>query len=85
MAGRAAGQRYFFPSSTPLAADFGPGPEAAVKGQTSWARSSLFCLSLTGLSTRGPAMLSHFSLNHLRLYTRPSPPDGVGKAGAFTV
>ena len=36
---------------TPLAADFGPGPEAAAEGCSALAWSLIFYLSLTGLST----------------------------------
>ena len=53
--------------STPPAVDFGPRPEGAAEGRAALARSLLFYLSLTGLSTRGPAMLGHWSQHHLRL------------------
>ena len=53
--------------STPLDADFGPRPEEAVEGRAALARSLLFFHSLTGLSTRGTAMLGHWSQHHLRL------------------
>ena len=41
--------------------------EGAVEGRSALAWSSLFYLSQTGLSTRGPAMLGHWSQHHLRI------------------
>ena len=44
--------------STPLAADFGPGPEAAVEGCAALTCSLPFYRSLTGLSTGSQAMVT---------------------------
>ena len=64
-------------ASTPLAANIGPGPERAVEGCAALAWSLPFIIILTGLSTGGQAILG--------IWSQDSAPDGMGKAGAFTV